>query len=118
MNFGLTEVQTDVGLFNEHINSDKYIQFRKNLENFVFREEEEYYKGKEIILVQIRLDDNILVQKRTYTKLSEIFSRIGGYMQLINTVFLFISLLINKIDAELKIINSIFNFNIIKKNCN
>ena len=29
-----------------------------------------------------------------------------------NTVFLLISLLINKLDAELKIINSIFNFNI------
>ena len=112
LNFGITEIQTDVGLFNELINSDKYIQFRKNLETFVFREEEEYYEGKEIILVQIRLDDNILVQKRTYTKLSEIFSRIGGYIQLMNTVFLLISLLINKLDAELKIINSIFNFNI------
>ena len=77
LNFGITEIQTDVGLFNEQINSDKYIQFRKNLETFVFREEKEYYDGKEIILVQIRLDDNILVQKRTYTKLSEIFSRIG-----------------------------------------
>ena len=33
-------------------------------------------------------------------------------MQLMNTVFLLISLLINKLDAELKIINSIFNFNI------
>ena len=86
LNFGITEIQTDVGLFNEQINSDKYIQFRKNLETFVFREEKEYYDGKEIILVQIRLDDNILVQKRTYTKLSEIFSRIGGYMQLMNYI--------------------------------
>ena len=112
LTYGLTEVQTDTGLFDEQITYGKYIQFRKELENFVFREEEEYYDGQEIILVQIRLDDNILIQKRTYTKISEIFSRIGGYMQLMNTVFLLISLLINKLDAELKILNSIFNFNI------
>ena len=107
LTFGLTEVQTDTGLFDEQINIDKYIQFKKGLETFVFREEEEYYNGNEIILIQIRLDDNKLVQKRTYTKVSEIFSRIGGYMQLMNTAFLLISLLINKLNAELKILNSI-----------
>ena len=112
LTFGLTEVQTDTGLFDEQINNNKYIQFRKEFETFVFREEEEYYNGEDIILVQIRLDDNILVQKRTYTKISEIFSRIGGYMQLMNTAFLLISLLINRLNAELKILNSIFNFNI------
>ena len=115
LTFGLTEVQTDTGLFDEQINIDKYIQFKKGLETFVFREEEEYYNGNEIILIQIRLDDNKLVQKRTYTKVSEIFSRIGGYMQLMNTAFLLISLLINKLNAELKILNSIFNFNIKEK---
>jgi hypothetical protein len=112
LTFGLTEVQTDTGLFDERISNNKYIQFKKEFETFVFREEKEYYEGNEIILVQIRLADNILVQKRTYTKISEIFSRIGGYMQLMNTVFLFISLLINRLSAELKILNSIFNFNI------
>ena len=85
LTYGLTEVQTDTGLFDEQITYGKYFQFRKELENFVFREEEEYNSGNEIILVQIRLDDNILIQKRTYTKISEIFSRIGGYMQLMNT---------------------------------
>ena len=112
LNFGLTEVHTDNGLIDEQINIDKYIQFRKAYENFVFREEEEYLAGNEIILIQIRLDDNILVQKRSYTKISEIFSRIGGYMQLMNTVFILLSLLINKTDAEIKILNSIFNYNL------
>jgi len=32
-------------------------------------------------------------------------------MQLMNTVFLLISSYINKINSEIKIINSIFNFN-------
>jgi hypothetical protein len=52
------------------------------------------------------------VQKRTYIKISEMLSYIGGYMQFMNTVFLLVSSLVNKIYSELKIINSIFNFNI------
>jgi hypothetical protein len=33
-------------------------------------------------------------------------------MQLMNTIFLLISLLINRLGAEIKILNSIFNFNL------
>ena len=112
LTYGLTQVQTDIGLFNEKIANNKYIQFKKSFENFIFMEEEEYNSGKEIIFIQNRLDDHILIQKRTYTKISETFSRIGGYMQLMNTIFLLISLLINRLDAEQKVLNSIFNFNI------
>ena len=112
LTYGLTQVQTDIGLFNEKIANNKYIQFKKSFENFIFMEEEEYNSGKEIIFIEIRLDDHILIQKRTYTKISETFSRIGGYMQLMNTIFLLISLLINRLDAEQKVLNSIFNFNI------
>ena len=115
LNFGLTEVQTDVGLVDEQIKKEKYIQFRKEVQTFSFRDESEFIEGKDICLVQIRLDDNTIVQKRAYTKISEILSRIGGYMQLMNTAFVILSLMMNKIDSELKIINSIFNFNL-KKN--
>ena len=115
LNFGLAEIQTDTGLIEQNIQKNKYIQFRKDVQTFSFRDESDYLAGNEICLIQIRLDDNILVQKRTYTKISEILSLIGGYMQLMNTVFLLISMLVNKIDSELKIINSIFNFNL-KKN--
>jgi hypothetical protein len=115
LNFGLAEIHTDTGILNDNIKKDKYIQFRKEVQTFSFRDESEYLEGKELCLVQIRLDDTVLVQKRAYTKISEILSRIGGYMQLMNTIFLLVSLLLNKIDTELKIINSIFNFNL-KKN--
>ena len=112
LNFGVTQIRTDTGLINENINVKKYLQYRREIQTFSFRDEEEYYAGKSVILVQLRLDDTILVQTRSYTKISEIFSRIGGYMQLMNTAFLLISSIINKINSELKIINSIFNFNI------
>ena len=115
LNFGITEVHTDTGIINEKITKDRYFQYRKEIQTFTFRDEQEYYKGKSIILVQFKIDDAVIIQKRSYTKIAEIFSRIGGYMQLMNTVFLLISLLMNKLDAELKILNSIFNFNIKEK---
>ena len=115
LNFGLTEIHTDTGLIEQSIQKQKYIQFRKEISTFSFRDVSEYLAGNEICLIQIRLDDTILVEKRAYTKISEILSLIGGYMQLMNTVFLLISMLVNKIASELKIINSIFNFNL-KKN--
>ena len=112
LNFGITEIHTDTGLFNEKITKDRYFQFRKELQTFSFRDEQEYYKGKSIILVQFKLDDAVIIQKRSYTKVSEIFSRIGGYMQLMNTVFLLVASLVNKLNFDLKIINSIFKFDI------
>ena len=62
-----------------------------------------YLSGNDIILDQIRLDDTILIQKRTYAKISDILSRIGGYMQLMYTVFLLLANSLNKIDCQLKI---------------
>ena len=112
LNFGITEIHTDTGLINDNLNKEKYLQFRKVLETFSLRDEKDYHSGKNLILVQLRLEDTLFIQKRAYTKISEIFSTIGGYMQLMNTVFLLVASLINNINSEIKIINSIFNFNI------
>ena len=112
LSFGVTEIQTDIGLLEENIKIDRYFQYRKEVQTFTFRNEEDYYAGKSVILCQIRLDDTIFVQTRTYTRITEIFSRIGGYMQLMNTAFLLISTFVNNFQSELKIINSIFKFNL------
>ena len=112
LNFGVTEIHTDTGIFGESIKKDRYFQYRKEIQTFSFRDEQEYYKGKSIILVQFKLDDAIIIQKRSYTKISEIFSLIGGYMQLMNTVFLLIVSLFNKFNFDLKIINNIFKFDL------
>ena len=115
LNFGITEIQTDKGIVNENIKVKKYLQYRKELQTFTFRDEQDYYSGKSVILVQLKLDDTIHVQKRSYIKISDVFSRIGEYMQLLNTVFLLLTSIVNKLHSELKIINSIFSFNL-KKN--
>ena len=114
INYGITEIHTDKSLFNEIIEKKKYLQFKDTFQTFSFMDEKDYLNGKEICLIQLRLNDTIFIQKRTYTKISEIFSKMGGYMQLFHTIFSLLSLLINKFDLELKIINGIFNFNLEK----
>ena len=111
LNFGLTEIHTDTGIIYENIKIEKYLQFRKEIISFNFIDEKDYYAGRNLILVQLRLDDTIFIQKRSYTKMSDIFSKVGGYMELMNTIFILISSFINRLNSELKIINSIFNFN-------
>ena len=110
--YGITEIQTDVGLFFEQIKSETYLQFRKEYSSFYFRDESEYYAGKAMISIAFRLDDLIKIQNRKYTKMPEIFSTIGGYMQLLNTVFTLIAVFHKKLIPELKILNGIFRFNL------
>jgi hypothetical protein len=110
--YGLTEIQSDIGIFGESIKREQYLRYRKHSQSFYFREKEEIESDKEICVIQIRLDDSIDIQKRSYTKISEIFSRIGGYMQFLSTVFSILSIIANTIGPEIKILNGIFNFNI------
>ena len=115
LNLGVTEIHTDTGIINKKISIKKYLQFRKEIENFTFREQNDYYAGKSVILVQLRLDDIIFIQKRSYDKMSQLLSKIGGYMQILYTFFLLITSIINKLNNEIKIINSIFDFNLKEK---
>ena len=110
--YGITEIQSDMGLFYENIKTERYLQFRKEVQSFYFRNESEYYGGKAICSIDFRLDDLIHIQKRSYSKMHETFSIIGGYMQLASTIMTLISFIINKTIPELKILNSIFNFNL------
>ena len=112
INFGVTEIHTDMSIFNENIKKVKYLQYRDNFQNTQFREEKDYLKGKEFCVTQLKLDDTIIIQRRTYTKISDILSKVGGYMQLMKTLFSLIALVINKFSTEVKVLNSIFNFNI------
>jgi len=110
--FGIIEVQTDLGLLSTNLKKEKYLQFRQYHDTFIFRDIEDYHSGKDIFTAQIRLEEYIKIQKRTYTKFPEIFSLIGGYMQLLYTIFTLMIILTKNINIEKKLLNSLFNFNL------
>ena len=113
--YGITEIRSDMGLFFENIEIKKYLQFRKEVQSFYFRDESEYYGGKAMCSIDFRLDELIFTQNRKYSKLQDAFSIIGGYMQLTSTVFSLISFIANRVIPELKILNGIFKYNLGEK---
>ena len=108
--FGLTEIQTDEGLFYESIHKERYMNFIKSTQSFYNRDEQYYYSGDSMCDVQFKFGDDIHVQKRTFMKMTEVFAIIGGYMQLFSTLFTFTTLLSNQLGYEIKLVNSLFNF--------
>ena len=110
--YGITEINTDIGLFSSKIKKEIYFKYIKDFHAFHFLRDEEYKLGKEIVTAEIRLEDNIHFQNRTYEKMSYVFSTTGGYMQVIYTIFGLIALLSKKISLENKLLNNLFNFNI------
>jgi hypothetical protein len=110
--YGITEIKSDIGLFTEKDKTERYLQYRHEDKSFYFRDDKEYYQGKELISFSIRLDELIYVHKRSYIKLPEVIPVIGGYMKMINTIFNLLSLFVGGLIPELEILNSIFHFNL------
>ena len=109
---GIAEIHTDEGLFINSIKKEHFLQYRKYTQSFFFINETEYHNGKEIYVANIKLEEYIYLQKREYIKMSEVFSITGGYMQLISTIFMLITIFTKNINIEKKILNKLFNFNI------
>jgi len=113
--FGITEIDTDMGYFSRSIKKDIHLKYVNSYNSIFFYEDDEKQKKRKILTAQIRLEDNIYFQKRTYIKMSQVLSTTGGYMQVISTIFSLISILTKKISLEKKLLNSLFNFNIRQK---
>ena len=100
---GITEIDTDEGLFSNSIRKESYLKYSKYSQSFYFINRNEYLQGNEIFSGFIYLEDYMIVQKREYTKMSEVFSVTGGYMQLISTIFVCINLFTKNLSKEKKI---------------
>ena len=118
-NYEITDVESDFGLFYEKKKKERYLRFDRIKESFYLRDDKAYYyKGKNICKVEIRLSDNIHVQRRSYKKISSVFSTTGGYMQLLYTFFMLLSMIPNQFTFKKIIVNSLLNieFKTPKKN--
>ena len=113
--YSITEINTDISFFAEKLKKEKYLQFSKEYETFLFRNEKDYYNGNEILSITIGLEDKVHIQKRTYSKINEVFFILGGYMHLLYILFTLLAITSNSLIPELKILNSIFNFNLKEK---
>ena len=118
-NYEITDIVTDDGIISESKKTERYLKFDRIKESFYLRNDTEYYyKGKSICKVEIRLSDNIHVQRRIYKKFASALSTTGGYMQLIYTIFKLLSLIPNQFKLETIIVNGLLNLSAINKEAN
>ena len=115
MYFGIAQISTDNGLFTTNIKTENYIKYIRDFHSWSFIDKNYYLSGKEIFKAEIRLEDNIYYVNRRFSKISEVFSALGGYMEIISTIFSLIVLLFKKISIEQKLLNNLFNFNLKQK---
>ena len=115
MYFGISQINTDKGLFSTNIKKETFIKYIRDFHSFFFVDSEHSRSGKEIFTAEVRLEDNIYFINRKYTKMAEVFSALGGYMEVISTIFSLIVLLSKKISIGKKLLNSLFNFNLKQK---
>ena len=110
--FEITEIRTDSGIFFENIKQKRYLKFDKKNDFLFLRDQQHYYDGESIIGIQIRLSDNIRLQSREYKKMHNVFATTGGYMRMLNTIFLFLSFIPSKYLYDNLIIRNLFDFDI------
>ena len=108
--YEITEIKTDSGIFFENIQRNRYLKFDKKNEILFLRDQQQYYNGESIIGIQIRLSDNIHLQSREYKKMHNVFATTGGYVQMLNAIFLILSLIPNKYLYDNLIIDNLFEF--------
>ena len=65
--------------------------------------------------VIIQLAGRVLTQKRTYPKIIDVLGEVGGFMEVIYSLFKVILILITDILYDISLVNNLFSFNIDKK---
>ena len=117
--YEITDVESDDGIFYEKKKTERYLKYDRIKESFYLRNDTEYYyKGKSICKIEIRLSDNIHVQRRVYKKFASALSTTGGYMQLIYTIFMLLSLVPNQFKLETIIVNGLLYLSASDKDAN
>ena len=117
--YEITDIISDEGIFYEKKKKERFLKYDKIKESFYLRNDSEfYYQGKSMFKLEIRLSDNIHVQRRSYKKMANAFSTTGGYMQMIYTIFMLLSLIPNKFKLETIIVNGLLKLSANNKEAN
>ena len=119
--YKLVTIQTDLEFigFDEfpNIKTQNYIQYDWDYQMSSLLEGDIYETGEEFCSAQIKLEDEIRVQYRTYTKLVTLLGDVGGLMEVFYAAFKVLSSFTIDILYNTSIINDLFEFDT-EKNLN
>ena len=118
--FEVVDIETDLDLFGfdefENIKHDVYLKYDETFIMSNLIENNVYKTGEKFCDVTIKLSENIRTQRRVYIKFVTILGDVGGFMEVIFTLFRIISSFSVDILYEVSMVNNLFSFDIHKKN--
>ena len=112
------ETDEDILGFNyfANIRKEKYLKYDESFVHVSPSFGDIYEENGKFCSVTIQLAGKVLTQKRSYTKLIDILGEVGGFMEVIYSVFKIILFLITDNLYDISLINNLFEFDINKKN--
>ena len=117
--YQLVNIETDMDWIGfdefENYKSEKYLKYDKMsiMNNLI--EENIYETGDSFCDITIKLSENVLTERRIYTKLITVLGDVGGLMEVIFALFKIISSFSIDILYEISLVNNLFNFDINKQ---
>ena len=97
------------------INSQKLLKYDESWIISAPNENQTYEQGYPFVEITVQLSEKVLTQKRTFTKITEIFGEIGGTMEV---VYIFFNVFVSFIAGLLyktALVNNLFSFDLSKK---
>ena len=118
--FEVVNIETDMDWFGfdeiENIKSEIYLKYDETFIMSNIIKNDIYTTGEKFADVTLKLSENVRTQRRVYTKFVTILGDVGGFMEVIFTLFRIISSFSVDILYEVSMVNRLFNFDLNKKN--
>ena len=118
--YQIVDIETDLDLLGfsdfQNIRTEKYLKYNSLIQMTNILENDLYETGESFCNITIKLTEKVLTERRRYTKLIEVMRDVGGFMEVILSVFKIVSLFSTNILYEKSLVNCLFEFDIDRKN--
>ena len=118
--FQIVDIETDLDPLGfsdfQNVRSEKYLKYNSLIQMTNILENDLYETGESFCNITIKLSEKVLTEKRRYTKLIEVMRDVGGFMEVILSIFKIVSLFSTNILYEKSLVNCLFEFDINRKN--
>ena len=117
--FQIVKIETDMDFFGfdefEKFKTETYLKYDETVIMSNIQESNIYETGEPFCDFTIKLSETVRTERRTYTKLITILGDVGGFMEVLFTLFRIISSFSVEILYEISLVNKLFDFNLDKK---
>ena len=118
--YQIVDIETDLDPLGfsdfQNVRSEKYLKYNSLIQMTNILENDLYETGESFCNITIKLSEKVLTERRRYTKLIEVMRDVGGFMEVILSVFKIVSLFSTNILYEKSLVNCLFEFDIDRKN--